>query len=514
MENVIVRSASTAEAARRAGTEVESPAIGLDSAAAPPRAWAGPRGRWLSPDLISTIIAGLDLAIVLGSAGVIFTCYFWLSTRVADNSTAYLTTALTAAIIFVGFFERRFGYSLKRLQNLQFQFSCIAMVWGTVVSLVLLVGFVGKISNEYSRGWALLWFIAVPTLLSAARAVERAALRRCLDDGSLARRVVIIGAGDEGQRLVRRLDHRNDKSFAILGIFDDRRSRRPNKIDDIPVLGTTDDLLRMARAERIDEVVVALPLDARDRLSELFEKLTAIPTDLRLSVDNIAEHLPIRGVDYLAAAPVLAIVDHPMKHGRALCKWLEDKLLGGLLLVAAAPLMALLAIMIKLDSRGPVFFVQPRFGFNNTVIQVFKFRTMYADKCDRSGAQRTVQDDPRVTRVGRILRALSLDELPQLLNVLRGDMSLVGPRPHAVAMRAGNRLYHQAVASYPRRHRMKPGITGWAQVNGFRGEVDTLEKARGRVEHDLYYIANWSPLLDFKIMLMTICIVASPGNAY
>jgi polysaccharide biosynthesis protein PslA len=161
-----------------------------------------------------------------------------------------------------------------------------------------------------------------------------------------------------------------------------------------------------------------------------------------------------------------------------------------------------------------VFFVQKRFGFNNEVIRVLKFRTMFVDRGDPSGAQRTVHNDPRITRLGRLLRLLSFDELPQLINVLRGDMSLVGPRPHAIAMMAGDRLYWEAVEQYLHRHRVKPGITGWAQVNGLRGEVDTLEKARARVAHDLYYIEHWSCWLDLKILLKTVGILASRQNAY
>jgi lipopolysaccharide/colanic/teichoic acid biosynthesis glycosyltransferase len=166
--------------------------------------------------------------------------------------------------------------------------------------------------------------------------------------------------------------------------------------------------------------------------------------------------------------------------------------------------MGLIAILIKLGSRGPIFFVQRRFGFNNEVIRVFKFRTMHPGRADPSGALRTIRDDPRVTRLGRILRRLSLDELPQLINVVRGDMSLVGPRPHAIAMKTGDRLYCEAVEQYTHRHRVKPGLTGWAQINGLRGEVDTLEKARARVAHDLYYIEHWSPSLDLKILLKTV----------
>jgi exopolysaccharide biosynthesis polyprenyl glycosylphosphotransferase len=217
---------------------------------------------------------------------------------------------------------------------------------------------------------------------------------------------------------------------------------------------------------------------------------------------------------YVAGVPVLEMVNRPLKNGRAVAKLIEDKLLGLFLLVLVGPLMVLIAILIKLDSYGPVFFVQKRFGFNNEVIQVLKFRTMHVDGGDPSGAQRTVRNDPRVTRFGRILRWLSFDELPQLINVIRGDMSLVGPRPHAVAMKAGDRLYCEAVEHYLHRHRVKPGITGWAQVNGLRGEVDTLKKAHARVAHDLYYIERWSLWLDIKILLKTVGILVSRDNAY
>jgi exopolysaccharide biosynthesis polyprenyl glycosylphosphotransferase len=215
-------------------------------------------------------------------------------------------------------------------------------------------------------------------------------------------------------------------------------------------------------------------------------------------------HDAVGGIGYVGTVPVLEVVDRPLKNWRAVAKWMEDKLLGSLLLIFVGPLMALTAILIKLDSPGPVLFVQKRFGFYNEVIGVLKFRTMHIDRADPSGAQRTVRNDPRVTRLGRILRWLSFDELPQLINVIRGDMSLVGPRPHTVAMKAGDRLYGEAVERYLHRHRVKPGITGWAQVSGLRGEVDTLEKAHARVAQDLYYIEHWSRWLDLKILLKTV----------
>jgi len=261
-------------------------------------------------------------------------------------------------------------------------------------------------------------------------------------------------------------------------------------------------------------VIVALPLDAEDRLKAIFWKLKGIATDLRLSAEPIAERFQVRGTSHIGTVPMLAIADRPLRHWGAFAKWIEDKILSAFLVTLLSPLMAVSALLIKLESQGPIFFIQERFGLNNDVIKVLKFRTMCADRCDKSGAQRTVKNDPRVTRVGRVLRSLSIDELPQLINVLRGDMSLVGPRAQAVAMKAGDRLYCDAVEQYLHRHRVKPGITGWAQVNGLRGEVDALEKARARVSLDLYYIDHWSLWLDLKILLKTIGVLTSRDNAY
>ncbi len=464
---------------------------------------------------VGSAVATIDFFLVVASSAFVSVVYIHFSDTTLSQSPHYTATALIGAVILVALLERLGGYRVKRLQSLKWQVPHITLVWSIGVAILLLVAFVGKISSDYSRGWrALLWFLSTPLVLIAARATELTVLGCRLDNGSLARTIAIVGAGDDGQRLVAALTRHADKSFVIRGIFDDRCARRPSKVHGIPVIGTTNDLLRLARCERIDEVVVALPITAENRLKGIFDKLTVIPADLRLSINTVTAQLPIRGIGYFADVPVLDIVHTPLRHPRSLCKCLEDKLLALLILALVGPLMAIVALLIKLDSRGPVFFAQQRFGFSNNVIRVLKFRTMYHDSCDPSGAQRTVRNDPRVTRVGRILRSLSLDELPQLINVVRGDMSVVGPRPHPVAMKAGDRPYHLVVAQYPHRHRVKPGITGWAQVNGCRGEVNTLEKAHRRVEFDLYYIERWSLWLDFKILLMTIKILALRTDAY
>jgi exopolysaccharide biosynthesis polyprenyl glycosylphosphotransferase len=196
-------------------------------------------------------------------------------------------------------------------------------------------------------------------------------------------------------------------------------------------------------------------------------------------------------------------------------KWLFDRIIGSLALICLSPVMLVVAIAIKLESRGPVFFKQKRYGFNNELIEVYKFRSMYVDQCDPTASKLVQKNDPRVTRVGAFIRKTSLDELPQLINVvLKGNLSLVGPRPHAVHAKAADRLYDEAVDGYFARHRVKPGITGWAQINGWRGETDTEEKIRQRVEHDLHYIENWSVLLDLEILARTPLALARTEHAY
>jgi Undecaprenyl-phosphate glucose phosphotransferase len=469
---------------------------------------------WLSPEIATAVVGAIDFVLIQVAAAAAFAAYSGLMDHAVGDPGRHVLTSFLAATLFVGGFERLGGYQLKWLSQLRWQLSRILLMWGVTVSVVLLVAFLGKMSESYSRAWALAWITAAPALLAAGRGILHLAMATWVERGYLARNIVIIGAGGEGQRLITKLQEAQDKSIAICGVFDDRKARLPPTVCGVSVLGTTNDLLRYVRCLPIDEAIIALPLDAEQRVKALFNKLKEIAIDVRLSIEPLAERFEVRGMSYVGGVPVLEIVDRPLKHWRAAAKWVEDKIFGGILLALVSPLMALVALLIKLDSRGPVFFVQERFGFNNEAIRVLKFRTMYADQGDRSGAQRTVKDDPRVTRVGRVVRALSIDELPQLINVLRGDMSLVGPRPHAIAMRAGGQLYCEAVEEYLHRHRVKPGITGWAQVNGLRGEVDTLQKARARVAHDLHYIEHWSPLLDLKILLKTLGILASRDNAY
>jgi Undecaprenyl-phosphate glucose phosphotransferase len=502
-----VGSAADAVAAKLAGTE-----RGLSTFAHWGAEWRRhPRGRAvLTPEMLVGIVMMVDILLVVGASAVAFALYLGVTELHAAELERYFLTSLLGAAMFVAGFQYIEGYTLRRLSMLRWQLTRSGTTWAITTAALLLIAFVGKVSETYSRGWAIVWILATLTCFFVQRGIVRYAIDRWTRGGYLARYVVIVGASEHGERLIAKLQTLQDKSIAICGVFDDRRSRAPHSVCGYEVLGNTDDLVRIARQFPIEEVIIALPLNAHWRLKEIVDKLKALPADLRVSVEGIA----VKGLSHIGGVPFLAIADRPLKHWSAVAKWVEDKVLSSILLLLLTPLMLIIALLIKLDSRGPVLFVQERFGFNNNVIRVLKFRSMYVDRGDLSGAQRTVKNDPRTTRVGRILRSLSLDELPQLINVLRGEMSLIGPRAHAVTMKAGDQLYPDAIAEYVQRHRVRPGITGWAQVNGYRGEVDTLEKARGRVEHDLFYIENWSIWFDLKIAALTLLTVLSRQNAY
>jgi Undecaprenyl-phosphate glucose phosphotransferase len=352
--------------------------------------------------------------------------------------------------------------------------------------------------------------------LIAFRRVLFLLVRRWTREGRLDRRTVVVGADANGESLIRSLAAQRDSDVHVVGVFDDRGDERSAaSCGGVPKLGSVNDLVAFARSTRVDLVIFSLPISAESRLLQMLKKLWVLPVDIRLSAHSNKLHFRPRSYSYIGAVPVLDIFDKPIADWDVVMKWLFDKIVGSLALICAAPIMLMVAIAVKLDSKGPVLFKQKRYGFNNESIDIYKFRSMYADQADLTASKLVTKGDPRVTRVGRFIRKTSFDELPQLFNVVfTGSLSLVGPRPHAVHAKAENRLYDEAVDGYFARHRVKPGITGWAQIHGWRGETDSQEKIQRRVEHDLYYIENWSILLDLYIVAQTPFALIRSENAY
>jgi Undecaprenyl-phosphate glucose phosphotransferase len=326
---------------------------------------------------------------------------------------------------------------------------------------------------------------------------------------------VIVGGGEMAAELIRSMEASADKDVQICGIFDDRSGdRSPAIVQGYPRLGTIAELVAFARIAKVDMLIVSLPITAENRLLQILRQLWVLPVDIRLSAHTNKLRFRPRSYSYIGAVPFLDVFDKPIADWDSIVKRTFDLVFACLALVLLSPVLIAAAIAIKLDSKGPVLFRQKRYGFNNEVVDVFKFRSMFQEKCDYEAKIAVTKGDPRVTQVGRFIRKTSIDELPQLINVLIGNLSLVGPRPHAVGSNTQDTLWEAVVDGYFARHKVKPGVTGWAQVCGWRGEVDTPDKLRHRVEHDLYYIENWSPLFDLYILFRTPFALLNTQNAY
>ncbi|SFA78306.1 Undecaprenyl-phosphate glucose phosphotransferase [Poseidonocella pacifica] len=347
---------------------------------------------------------------------------------------------------------------------------------------------------------------ALPLRLGSAAMLNWIFNMRLLD-----RRAVIAGGGEHALSLIRGLRKLPDNDVRVYGIFDDRDDiRSPTQVLGVPKLGGYTDLLTFARSSEIDMVIVALPLKAERRIIWLLDALRVLPVEVRLSA--FSEDFSFAKPEQ---SPLISAIQHNFAAECRLTKRLFDIFFASIALIPALPIMLGAAIAIRLDSKGPIFFHQRRHGYSDRTIEILKFRSMYHDSADPNARNVVTRGDPRVTRVGRILRRTSIDELPQLFNVLRGDLSLVGPRPHAInAVSSQKERFTRIVDGYSARHRLPPGITGWAQINGWRGEIDDPEKLRARFEHDLYYIENWSIWLDLKILFRTPLSLLDGRSAY
>ena len=428
----------------------------------------------------------------------------------------YVASVLAIAVLAMLAFQAADIYQVQAFRGYEKQYFRLASAWSVVFLVVIGASFFAKLGDQYSRVWLGSFYVVGLIALILFRRALFMLVRRWTREGRLDRRTVIVGADAKGDSLIRALGAQRDSDIRIVGMFDDRGDdRSPGQLAGQQKLGTVDDLLEFARRTRVDLVIFSLPISAENRILQMLKKLWVLPVDIRLAAHSNKLRFRPRAYSYLGNVPVLDIFDKPITDWDVVMKYLFDKAVGGLMLLAAAPIMLLTAIAIKLDSRGPVLFKQKRYGFNNELIEVYKFRSMHVDKCDATASKLVEKNDPRVTRVGRFIRKTSLDELPQLFNVVfKGNLSLVGPRPHAVHAKAENKVYDEAVDGYFARHRVKPGITGWAQISGWRGETDTQEKIQRRVEHDLYYIENWSVLFDLYIIAKTPFALAKTENAY
>jgi Undecaprenyl-phosphate glucose phosphotransferase len=463
--------------------------------------------------ILSDLVRAGDIAIVCGiSIGVV---HVYVARASEDINEEYYWVTVLSALVISRILHFSGAYELSKLSDVQYQTSCFLAALSVSLAVFLACAFLARLSVEFSRVWLIGWSTGSVAAFLASRMVLRWAISSLLAQGLLRKNIVIVGAGEHGRRLVRQI--MADPHFPesrLVGFFDDRASRIPDTVDGIPVMGTVGQLIDYARHNRVDQVIVALPWSAEERLADIIESLKVLPIDIHLSGCLSALRLGNFRISSIGCIPLIEAASRPISGWKFVFKELEDKILASILTVAFLPVILGIAIAIKATSRGPVLFKQLRYGFNNRLITVYKFRTMHEALADPFADKLVTKNDPRVTPIGSWLRRTSLDELPQLLNVLTGEMSLVGPRPHALNAKAANCPYEQAVRDYAARHRVKPGMTGWAQINGWRGETDTIDKIRQRVRYDLYYIENWTLVLDLKILVLTPIALFSREGAY
>lgn len=471
-------------------------------------------GRAYSPIVIAGVVRLVDL-VLLNLVGIAL--YVGYVVPLAGFRWEYVAAIFGMTATAVVCFQAADIYQVQVFRGQLRQMTRMISSWAFVFLLFIGASFFAKLGGEISRLWlSAFFFIGLATLI-AERLSLRALVRSWARRGRLDRRTVIVGSDENGEQLVEALKAQEDSDISVLGVFDDRSDDRAlQTCAGSPKLGKVDDIVEFARRTRVDLVLFALPISAETRILEMLKKLWVLPVDIRLSAHTNKLRFRPRSYSYLGKVPTLDVFEAPITDWDLVMKWLFDHVAGAVILLLALPVMALVALAIKLDSPGPVLFRQKRFGFNNERIDVFKFRSLYHHLADPAASKLVTRNDPRVTRVGRFIRKTSLDELPQLFNVVfKSNLSLVGPRPHAVQGRLQSRLFDEAVDGYFARHRVKPGITGWAQINGWRGEIDNEEKIQKRVEFDLYYIENWSVLFDTYILLKTpLALLTKSENAY
>ena len=459
------------------------------------------RARW-SRRVTIDLVAGLDvLSLLMGSA---------LGTVLHRGAYGFAGNHIVAALELclisaaVGHFVlRQLGqYEESRVPKASISLLELALMLFLVFAIVQSVAFTLGAAQAFPRGWPPVSLAIGGAILLTSRAGVRAFLAPYAAAGMFDANLAVYGAGRIARRVVDQVNA-GSSGLHLVGIYDDRSDPSRLEIPGIPVTGGLADLIEAGRAECIDEIIIALPQSADRRIADITRRLEHLPVRIRICT-HIASDLVDVGlmrnkVSNVGPVGLLNVKAKPLADWAPVFKRLEDMVIGTLALLAFLPVMALVALAIKLDSPGPVLFRQKRGGLNHRVFQVLKFRTMRVTD-EGAAVIQASRHDPRVTRVGRFLRRTSLDELPQLVNIVLGEMSLVGPRPHALVH---DEQYGAMLERYANRHQVKPGLTGWAQVNGYRGETQTPDDMRRRVEFDLAYIDDWSLLTDLKILAMT-----------
>jgi putative colanic acid biosysnthesis UDP-glucose lipid carrier transferase len=459
-----------------------------------------PQARLLhsQPGTGALLVAALDPLVAIGMLGVsvaFFGGHF--------DGACLILALLVFAMTFPGSFARENAGAAELALE-------IATGWIAVLALLGLLGWASNTFSAFDPRALAAWALATPVALFVAHHALPRLVPRVLSAQGIEKKVVIAGANELGRRLAAQVTGMPLLGQRVVGFFDDRSSDRIQGIKRAENLGNISRLPDYVRAEGIDIIYIALPMASQPRILKLLEDLRDTTASIYFVPDIFVFDLIQARVDSIGELPVVAVCETPFYGFNGLLKRVSDIVLAAAILVGIAPVLAAIAIGVKLSSPGPVLFKQRRYGLDGREIVVYKFRSMRVVE-DGAVVPQATRNDPRVTRFGALLRRSSLDELPQFINVLQGRMSVVGPRPHAVAH---NELYRKLIRGYMIRHKVRPGISGLAQVNGYRGETDTVEKMNARIEYDLLYLRNWSLLLDLQIILKTLVVVLKKQNAY
>lgn len=457
--------------------------------------------------LISIIVRGVDILIIAFAAWLAYLLRF----AEINMPLAYINATIVGMIFAPFIFS--FFHIYESVRGERFVKHSFRLMQAMCVLSLMLAGaaFLTKSGENFSRIWYLGWFVIALTMIILVRLSLLFCLRFMRSRGLNERRVVILGAGELGLKFAATVQEALWTGFRIKTFLDDEADTKPAFIYQIPVIQTPLNLSQYLLETGVDEIWLALPLSAEARVKEILYELRHQTITTRFVLDIFGLDLLNHSITDIAGFPVLNIRSTPMMGLNRIVKAIEDRLLASFILLIISPVLLVIALAVKCTSKGPIFFKQQRLGWDGRIINIYKFRTMFVHQEDAGKITQATQDDQRITRLGKLLRRTSLDELPQFINVLQGRMSIVGPRPHALAH---NELYKESIHTYMQRHRVKPGITGWAQVNGWRGETDTLNKMQKRVEYDLYYINNWSLGFDLKIIFLTLLRGFISRNAY
>jgi len=457
-----------------------------------------PKPKWLSRKVLADIALLYDMAAIIFSAWASYYVYLinYLDTSV-DSNGYFLIVMIVVALFYV-VARHRGQYDQQTDFGFASQLSTLIYVCAITMASAFGVAFFLKIQTEFSRVWVLLWMGTLFTSLALGRVLLTGYADVLARNGILRRSVVLVGSGTQFNAARTVLKEQNNH-FNLVNALELSAADALSPFDCDQLTKQLHPFIKEAQDKHVDGVVIALPSSMGLELDKIMQQVQMLPVDVQVFPDFGGANVTARHVQRIGDASVITTVSKPISEWGAFLKMIEDYVIGAACLVLALPVMAVIAVAIKLDSEGPVFFRQRRHGYNHRVIEVLKFRTMRVLE-DGENVRQATKNDSRVTRVGAFLRRTSLDELPQFWNVIRGEMSVVGPRPHAIAH---NTYYGKLIEKYANRHRVKPGITGWAQVHGFRGETTDPDMMAKRVGYDLEYIETWSIWLDLKIVMMT-----------